>query len=78
MELRKGSVWAFNYESGSNDYKGNSQVIPIFKFKKKSLKLTLGRTRKFIPLPCWLMEPLLRIFDMLPYFETILPSVERL
>ena len=25
---------------------------------------------------CWLMEPLLRIFDMLPYLETILPSVE--
>ena len=51
MELRKDSVKAFNYESGSNDYKGNSQVIPIFKFKKKSLKLTLRRTRKFIPPP---------------------------
>ena len=44
--------------------------------------LTLGRTRKFIPPPWYkewgLMEPLLRVFDMLQYFETILRSVESL
>ena len=43
--------------------------------------LTLGRIRKFIP-PEWYnggwMEPLDRFFDMLQYFETILPSVESL
>ena len=43
--------------------------------------LTLGRIRKFIP-PEWYnggwMEPLDGFFDMLQYFETILPSVERL
>ena len=40
----------------------------------------LGRTRKFIPPPRYrgwvVMEPLPRVFDMLQYFETILPSVE--
>ena len=48
--------------------------------------LTPGRTRKFLPLP-WnkrrgrgggvvVMEPLPRVFDMLQYFETILPLVK--
>ena len=40
--------------------------------------LTLGRTRKLIP-PPWFkmgwMEPLLGVFYMLQYFETILPLV---
>ena len=44
--------------------------------------LTLRRTRKFIPLSGTMgggwMEPLLRVFDMLQYFETILPLVESL
>ena len=46
--------------------------------------LTLGRTRKFIPPPWYKgqggvgIEPLHRVFDMLQYFETILPSVESL
>ena len=52
--------------------------------------LTLARTRKFIPPPWYkgggrgeggdwvLMEPLPGIFDMLQYFETILPLVESL
>ena len=44
--------------------------------------LTIGRTRKFIPSPWYkgrgLMEPLLRVFDMLQYFETILPLAESL
>ena len=48
--------------------------------------LTLGRTAKFIPPPwykgrggggVW-MEPLPVVFDMLRYFETILPLVESL
>ena len=55
------------------------QSIEIDK-KKLWLLLTLGRTYKFIPPPCykggWL-DPL-RVFDMLQYFETILPSVESL
>ena len=44
--------------------------------------LTFGRTRKFIPLPPpWyngergLMESLHRVFDMLQYFQNILPLV---
>ena len=48
-------------------------VLAIF------LDLTLGRRRKLIPPPLWykggLMEPLPRVFDMLKYFDTILPSV---
>ena len=46
--------------------------------------LTVGRTRKFMP-HCSrsggrgrLMEPLPITFDVLQYFETILPSVEKL
>ena len=47
--------------------------------------LSLGCTRKFIPL-VWYeegggggwMEPLRGVFDMLQYFETILPLVENL
>ena len=47
--------------------------------------LTLGRTSKFIPPSCYKggggggwMEPLPVVFDMLQYFETILPLVESL
>ena len=46
--------------------------------------LTLGRTRKVIPPPWYKgggeewMEPLPAVFDMLQYFETILPLVESL
>ena len=45
--------------------------------------VTLGRTRKFIPPPWYKggggwMEPLPGVFDMLQYFETILPLVETL
>ena len=46
--------------------------------------LTLGRTRKFIPPPCYKgrgevwMKPLPKVFDMLQHFETILPSLESL
>ena len=49
--------------------------------------LTPGRTPKFIPPQRQkakgvggevVMEPLARVFDMLQYFETILPSVESL
>ena len=49
-----------------------------------SLSLTLGRTRKLIPLPWYKvgrggwMEPLPRVFDMLQYFETTLSLVESL
>lgn len=44
--------------------------------------LTLRRTSKFIPSPWYKgggwMEPLHGIFDMLKYFETIVPLVESL
>ena len=47
--------------------------------------LTLGRTRKYIPPPWykgeggwWMPPPPPRVFNMLQYFETILPSVENL
>ena len=49
--------------------------------EKPNKNLTLGHTRKVIPPPWYkrgLMEPLPRVFDMLQYFETILPSVESL
>ena len=44
-------------------------------------QLTLGRTRRVIPLPWYKGKvdgppPLLDVCDMLQYFETILPSVE--
>ena len=45
-------------------------------------RLILGRTRKFIHPPWYKLggggaiEPLPRVFDVLQYFETILPSVE--
>ena len=45
--------------------------------------LTLGRARQFIPPPCMAQgggvdEHLPRVFDMLQYFKTILPSLESL
>ena len=46
--------------------------------------LSLGRTRKFILLPLYngvveeWMEPLPGVFDMLQYFETMLPLVENI
>ena len=46
--------------------------------------LTLGRTRKFIPPPWYEQDgripppPTPRGFDMLQYFETVLPAVESL
>ena len=55
----------------------SSWVKPI----PKSIYLTLGRTRKFTP-PPWYMggggltEPFPKVFDMLQYFQMILPSVE--
>ena len=55
----------------------------VLTFDQES-SLTLGRTRKFIPPTVaqgggggW-MEPLPGVFDILQYFETILPSVESL
>ena len=43
--------------------------------------LTIGSTRKFIPPPWYKggggwIEPLLGVYDMLQYLETILPLVE--
>ena len=52
-------------------------VISVSKFFFFFFRLTLGRTRKIIPQWGW-MEPLPGVFDMLQYFETILPSVESL
>ena len=49
--------------------------------EKPNKNVTLGHTRKVIPPPWYkkgLIEPLPGVFDMLLYFETILPSVERL
>ena len=61
---------------------------PVFADKKVIICvlcfLTLGRTRKFIHPPWYKeggggwMEPLPGVFDMLQYFETILPLVESL
>ena len=58
------------------------KLFPNFKSIPFDYLLTLGRTRKFIP-PQWykggLMDPPPPwVFDMLQYFETILPSVESL
>ena len=58
-----------------------SLYISSFHFPDSGLYLlTLVRTRKFIPSPWYKgggkMEPLPRVFDMLQYFETILPLVE--
>ena len=54
----------------------------VLTFDQES-SLTLGPTRKSIPLPWYKrdggwMEPLPRVFDILQYFETILPLVESL
>ena len=62
--------------------------LPFFFFFHKlvvSGSLTLGRTRKFIP-PLWYkgeggagwIEPIPAVFDMLQYFETIVPLVKSL
>ena len=54
----------------------------VLTFDQES-SLTLGLTRKLIPL-LWYksdgggMEPLIGVFDILQYFETILPLVESL
>ena len=57
-------------------YKTNNYLA---KFLKNHL--TLGRTRKIIP-PTMVQEEdrwnLSRVFDMLQYFEAILPSLESL
>ena len=56
-------------------------IFIYYFFFRKSVNLTLRRTRKFIPPTVvrgggrW-MEPLPGVFDMLQYFETILPLVE--
>ena len=54
----------------------------VLTFDQESF-LTLGPTRKFIPLPWYKrdggwMKPLPGVFDILQYFETILPLVESL
>ena len=54
----------------------------VLTFDQES-SLTLGPTRKFIPLPWYKrdggwMKPLPGVFDILQYFETILPLVESL
>ena len=53
-----------------------ARVTPMY----KGGVLTIGRTSKFIPPPWYKgrMEPLPGVFNMLQYFETILPLVESL
>ena len=73
---------------GWNKVQATGRHLSQYKCRKNDLTwhevlLTLGRTRKFIP-PPWYKggrgpgvdgtQP--RIFDMLQYFETILPSVK--
>ena len=75
---------------GWNKVQATGRHFSQYKCRKNDLNwqevlLTLGRTRKFIP-PPWYKggrgrgvdgnQP--RIFDMLQYFETILPSVKSL
>ena len=62
----------------------NGRRVTKFYYGSKT-NLTLGCTRKFIPPPWYkrgggegLVEPLPGVFDMLQYFETILPLVESL
>ena len=57
-------------------------IFIYYFFFRKSVNLTLRRTRKFIPPTVvrggggrW-MEPLPGVFVMLQYFETFLPLVE--
>ena len=73
-------VYGKFFDSGLNLREGPC-IFTSFHFPDSGLYLlTLVRTRKFIPPPCYKgggkMETLPRVFDMLQYFETILPLVE--
>ena len=70
---------------GAGNTHVSCQLTPSRPFLFKMLsRLILGRTRKFIHPPWYKLggggsiEPLPRVFDVLQYFETILPSVESL
>ena len=66
-----------------NHYTTESAVYNKGKVRGIIVILSLGRTSKFI-LPLWYkggrgwMEPLPGVFDMLQYFEKILPLVQNL
>ena len=68
---------------GAGNTHVSCQLTPSRPFLFKMLsRLILGRTRKFVHPPWYKLggggsiEPLPRVFDVLQYFETILPSVE--
>ena len=75
---------------GWNKVQATGRHFSQYKCRKNDLNwqevlLTLGRTRKFIPPPWYkggrgrgVDGTQRRIFDMLQYFETILPSVKSL
>ena len=73
-----------NGDGGGGNTHVSCQLTPSRPFLFKMLsRLILGRTRKFIHPPWYKLgggsiEPLPRVFDVLQYFETILPSVESL
>ena len=66
-------MWEFDF-NGKYHYRPNWMTLQF------CYQLTLGHTRTVISPPCTRggggVEPLPRVFDMLQYFETILPSVE--
>ena len=71
-----------NYSKELLGYKvKNAKTYMIIRVTMNHGVLTLRGTSKFIPPPWYKgeggwMKPLHRVFDMLKYFETILPLVE--
>ena len=64
-------------------YFGCECKCALFERLRSWFVLTLGRARQFIPPPCMargggMDEHLPRVYDMLQYFKTILPSLESL
>ena len=72
-------VYGKFFDSSLNLRKGPC-IFTSFHFPDSGGELSLVRTRKFIPPPWYKgggeMELLPSVFDMLQYFETILPLVE--
>ena len=89
LQVRSSNIIIFFYKIWSHIMLKNKNLGVVQKevltFDQES-SLTLGLTRKFIPLPWYKrdeggggwMEPLHGVFDILQYFVTILPLVESL
>ena len=72
-----------HYSEGIFFYFSCKCKCTLFERLRSWFVLALGRARQFIPPPCMAQgggvdEHLPRVFDMLQYFKTILPSVESL